>query len=205
MANGIVLHSPVAYDWLVWLATSGKESVFRERVLGLARIGPGESVLDIGCGTGTLAIAARQVVGVAGSVYGIDASPEMVTRAERKAAKAAADVFFLNALAQVLPFADAQFDVVLSTVMLHHLPRQAREGAVAEIRRVLKPGGRALVVDFGGNTRKGLLDHFHRRHGHVNVTEIVGFLGGAGLKIIESGSVGVRDLQFVLAAVPCCI
>ena len=80
-----------------------------------------------------------------------------------------------------------------------------REQAAAEMRRVLKPGGRVLVVDFGGNTaKKSLLDHFHRRHGHVAQSDILALLGEAGLKIIESGAVGVRDLHFVLAAVPCC-
>jgi ubiquinone/menaquinone biosynthesis C-methylase UbiE len=108
-------------------------------------------------------------------------------------------------LAQALPFPNAHFDAVLSTVMLHHLPRRVREQAAAEMRRVLKPGGRVLVVDFGGNRAKqSLLDHFHRRHGHVAPSEILALLGGAGLKIIESGAVGVRDLHFVLAAAPCC-
>ena len=205
VANGIVLHSATGYDWLVWLATLGRERAFREKLLRLARLGPGESVLDVGCGTGTLAIAARRVVGAAGRVYGIDASPEMTARAEKKATKAGAEVVFQNSLAQALPFPDAQFDVVLSTVMLHHLPRKVREQAAAEMRRVLKPGGRVLAVDFGGNTaKKSLLDHLHRRPGHVAPSDILALLGGAGLKIIESGAVGIRDLHFVLAAAPCC-
>jgi ubiquinone/menaquinone biosynthesis C-methylase UbiE len=116
------------------------------------------------------------------------------------------EVVFQNSLAQALPFPDARFDVVLSTVMLHHLPRKVRERAPAEMRRVLKPGGRVLAVDFGGNTakKKSLLDHLHRRHGHVALSDILALLGEAGLKIIDSGAVGVRDLHFVLAAAPCC-
>jgi ubiquinone/menaquinone biosynthesis C-methylase UbiE len=205
-ANGIVLHSAAGYDWLVWLTTLGRERAFREKLLRLARLGPGESVLDVGCGTGTLAIAAKRVVGAAGKVYGIDASPEMIARAERKATKAGVEVVFQNSMAQALPFPDAQFDAVLSTVMLHHLPRKVREQAAAEMRRVLKPGSRVLAVDFGANTakKKSLLDHIHRRHGHVAQSDILALLGEAGLKIVESGSVGVRDLHFVLAATPCC-
>jgi ubiquinone/menaquinone biosynthesis C-methylase UbiE len=193
-ANGIVVHSAAGYDWLVWFVTFGREPAFREKLLRLARLGPGESVLDVGCGTGTLAIAARRVAGAAGRVYGIDASPEMIARAKRKATKA-----------QALPFPDAQFDAVLATVMLHHLPSKVRAQAVVEMRRVLKPGGRVLVVDFGGNTakKKSLLDHFHRRHGHVAQSDILTLLGEAGLKIIQSGAVGVRDLHFVLAVAPC--
>src|SRR5688572_3378865 len=76
--TGLVLHSAARYDLLVWLITRGRERAFREKVLRLARLKPGESVLDVGCGTGTLAIAARPLVGPAGAVYGIDASPEMI-------------------------------------------------------------------------------------------------------------------------------
>jgi ubiquinone/menaquinone biosynthesis C-methylase UbiE len=85
---GLVLHRAAQYDLLLWLLTLGRERTFRERALGLARLSAGESVRDIGCGTGTLAIAAKQQVGQKGHVYGIDASPKMVTRAGKKARKA---------------------------------------------------------------------------------------------------------------------
>src|SRR6516165_536728 len=107
--TGIVLHSAAWYDLVVWLAMFGREPVFREKTLRLARIESGESVLDVGCGTGTLAIAAKQQIGPKGSVYGIDASPEMVDRATRKARKAGVEVLFKNAGAEALPFPDAQF------------------------------------------------------------------------------------------------
>src|SRR5437899_8062623 len=86
--TGLVLHSPVGYDRLIWLVTFGRERAFREKVLRLARLERGETVLDVGCGTGTLAIAAKRHVGPAGTVYGIDASPEMITRAGKKAGRA---------------------------------------------------------------------------------------------------------------------
>jgi ubiquinone/menaquinone biosynthesis C-methylase UbiE len=103
---GIVLHSPVLYDFTVWLAFFPKEQAFREKVLNLACIAPGECVLDVGCGTGTLAIAAKRRVGDTGAVHGIDASVEMLARAERKARKAGVEVLFLNGLAEALPFPD---------------------------------------------------------------------------------------------------
>ncbi len=203
--NGIVLHSPVLYDMTVWLAFLGKERVFREKVLNLGRVTSGESVLDVGCGTGTLAIAAKKRVGIEGSVRGLDPSMEMLARAEKKVRKAGVEVQFKSGVAEALPFPDAQFDVVLSTVMLHHLPQKTRRQCVTEIRRVLKPDGRVLVVDFEGFTdqRRSILSHFHRPHGHVRAQDIVALMADAGLQTIESGSVGIRDLQFVLATVPC--
>jgi ubiquinone/menaquinone biosynthesis C-methylase UbiE len=198
--KGRVLHSAAGYDLLAWLFLLGRERAFRETLVRLARLEPGQSVLDIGCGTGSLAIAAKRRVGPLGRVHGIDASPEMIARARKKARKAGVDVTFTNGVVERLPLPDERFDAVLSTLMLHHLPRAAREQCVREIRRVLKPGGRVLAVDFGGATgdRKSLIEHFHR-HGHVAMQEIVQLLGEAGLEIIESGPVGVRDLSFVLA------
>jgi ubiquinone/menaquinone biosynthesis C-methylase UbiE len=199
--SGIVLHSPVLYDLTVWLAFLGKEQAFRDKLLDLARLASGESVLDVGCGTGTLAITAKRRVGPTGTVHGVDASPEMLLRAEKKAKKAGVEVLFRNTLAESLPFADAHFDAVLSTVMFHHLPRKARLRCAREIRRVLKPGGRVLVVDFEGmaDEKRTLLSHFHRPHGHVRLNDIVELLKEAGLNTIESGPVGIRDLQFALA------
>ena len=204
--TGIVLHAPAFYDLTVWLAFFGRERAFRDKLLQLARIASGDSVLDVGCGTGTLAIATKRRVGAAGTVYGIDASPEMLARAEKKAKKAGVEVFFKSGLAEALPFTDAQFNVVLSTVMLHHLPRKARLQCANEIRRVLKPDGRVLAVDFEGfsEQKKSLLSHFHRPHGHVRSQDIVTLLGEAGLSVVDSGPVGIRDLHFVLAKPGCC-
>ena len=202
--RGIVLHSLVLYDFTVWLAFFGKEQAFRDRVLNLGRLAPGECVLDVGCGTGTLAIAAKRRVGPTGSVYGIDASLEMLGRADKKARKFGLEVLFRNGLAEALPFPNAHFDAVLNTVMLHHLPGKTRKQCAAEIKRVLKPGGRVLVVDFEGfsNQKRTFLSHFHRPHGHVSRSDIINLLSKAGLNPIESGPIGIRDLQFVLATAP---
>jgi ubiquinone/menaquinone biosynthesis C-methylase UbiE len=202
--TGLVLHKATGYDLLLWLVTRGREQAFREKMLQFAHLQPGEAVLDVGCGTGTLAILAKRQVGSAGDVCGIDASPEMIARAQKKAGKARVDVSFNEAFAQALPFPDARFDVVVTTVMLHHLPEKARAELAREIRRVLKPGGRVLAIDFSGKgkERKTFLDHIHRRHGHVDFKEIIALFRDAGLRIAESGAVGMRDLQFVLAYGP---
>jgi ubiquinone/menaquinone biosynthesis C-methylase UbiE len=203
--TGIILHRALWYDVFLWLVSLGRERGYREKALDLASLQPGESVLDIGCGTGTLAIAAKQRVGPAGRVHGVDASPEMLVRATRKASKIGAEVVFQNGIVERLPFPCGQFDAVLSTVMLHHLDPKARQQCAHEVRRVLKPGGRVLTVDFArpAQGKKGLLDHFHH-HGYLNLDDLVALLTEAGLKTLKSGAMGIGDLQFVLALAPSC-
>ena len=200
VTSGIILHSAGLYDFLASVMMLGRERSFREKVIDLARIKAGESVLDVGCGTGTLAIAAKRRVGPNGKVYGIDASPEMIARANKKARKAGAEVVFKNDVVEALPFTDQSFDVILSTLMLHHLPPETRKECAREMRRVLKPGGRILAIDFAtSGKKKGLLAHLHRRHGSVKLGEIIDVLSQAGLTIVESGELGMKDMHFVLA------
>lgn len=196
--HGLVLHWAARYDLLAWLLTHGRERELREAIIRLASLKTGNEVLDIGCGTGTLAIVASKHVGTTGAVTGIDASPAMIARANRKAGKASARATFQVAIAENLPFPDRRFDVVFSTLMLHHLPRKTRQQCASEIKRVLKVGGRVVAVDFGRAKRRGLLAHFHR-HGHVEVEEIVNLFVAAGLTPTSTGPVGMNDLNFVVA------
>jgi ubiquinone/menaquinone biosynthesis C-methylase UbiE len=191
------------YDKLTWVLTLGRERAVRERLVEIAALAPGEVVLDVGCGTGSLAVAAKRRVGASGSVRGLDASPEMIEQARRKAAREGLDIAFDVARAEALPLADGSVDVVLSTMMLHHLPAAVRERFAAEIRRVLRPGGRVLAVDFEppAHGRGGLISTVHR-HSHVPLAAIVELLARAGLRVTESGSVGVSDLKFAVAVAP---
>jgi ubiquinone/menaquinone biosynthesis C-methylase UbiE len=198
--QGHVLHGAGLYDFLAFLLTGGRERPLRERMIQLACLDRGNAILDVGCGTGTLAIAAKKRVGSAGEVFGIDASPAMVAKARRKSARAGVDVVFTNAVVEALPFTHARFDAVLSTMMLHHLPRPVRRQCAAEIRRVLKPQGRLLVVDFGRpQDRHGMLARFHR-HGHVDFTDVQAMLTDAGFTVTDAGPVGFSSLQFVRAS-----
>ena len=202
--HGIVMHAAARwYDVLAWMLTLGRERALRERMVALARLTPGERVLDVGCGTGSLAIAAKRRVGSSGTVHALDASPEMIAQVRRKAARASVAVDAHVASADALPFPDASVDVVLSTLMLHHLPRPVRQRLAREARRVLRPGGRILAVDFAApaRQRRGLIAHFHR-HGGVPLDAIVELLGEAGLVPLETGAVGMSDLQFALARAP---
>jgi ubiquinone/menaquinone biosynthesis C-methylase UbiE len=200
--TGRVLHSAGVYDLLAWALLGSHERAFRQRVLDLGRVSPGGAILDVGCGTGTLALLAKERVGPAGVAHGVDASPEMIARARKKARRAGLDVAFDEAVIEALPFPAATFDTVISTLMLHHLPRALRAKGAREMHRVTRPGGRVVVVDFGGRTGgRSFLERFHR-HGRLELAEMIRVLTGAGLTVEESGAMGVHDLQFVVARVP---
>ena len=140
---------------------------FHRRLLGQAAITPGARVLEIGCGTGNLAILARRLYPQA-EVVGIDPDPKALARARRKAGRGGLQVQFDRAYAERLPFPEASFDVVLSALMLHHLPSDLRVAALREARRVLTPAGSLHLVDFAGAADTGGLHAFLGRlvHGH---------------------------------------
>lgn len=198
---GLRLRRPARYDLLVWLLTHGRPRRLRERMLEPAKLRRGERVLDVSCGTGSLALLAKEQVGPEGRVHGIDASEEMIAFARTKAKRAGIKVAFDVAPAQALPFADASFDVVLNTLALHHLPRPSRYQSLSEFRRVLKPDGRALIIDFAEGEKKrghGLFGPLKHRHGSVPPDETAAAMRAAGFKIAGSGPIGVKSLHFVL-------
>jgi ubiquinone/menaquinone biosynthesis C-methylase UbiE len=137
------------YDPVVRLTT--REAAFKHRLLAQAAIADGMEVLDLGCGTGTLAIQAkRRSPGAA--LVGLDGDPRMLARARAKAARAGAAVRFDEGLADGLPYPDGQFDRVLSSLFFHHLDTGTKDRTIAEVARVLKPGGELHVADWGPAT-----------------------------------------------------
>src|SRR6478735_10495640 len=124
--------SPLRYDLMLWIASRGRERDFRERQLNLARVAPGESVLDVGCGTGTLAIAAARRVGEGGTVTGVDPSAALLARARKKARRARSGVAFELSGGEALPFPDRSYDLVLSSLVLHHLSHDALRSSAHE-------------------------------------------------------------------------
>lgn len=138
-----------------------------------AGIRDGDRVLEVGCGTGNLAVmAARRHPST--TVVAVDPGPRALARARRKSP--AGEVTFVHGYGQALPHPEGSFDHVLCAFVLHHLSPEAKRGALAEVRRVLRPGGTLHLVDLGGEPPSGLPDaglreeevvrHRSRRLGH---------------------------------------
>ncbi len=201
VTSGRVLHGARFYDLFAFLVSFGREKRLRQRTVELAGVAAGESVLDVGCGTGTLTLAAKAVAGSSGRVAGIDPSAEMIDAARRKAARARTDIEFRVGVVEALPFEDVSFDVVLSSLMLHHLPEDLKRKGFAEIARVLRPGGRFLAVDFIGGSPGHLLGRLlgHGRHGRGSggPDAATPLLEAAGFSDVTVGRMEAQNLGFV--------
>lgn len=133
------------YDALV----DGPMSATRMRQAVLGRLGDpsGQSILDVGCGTGTLAMMVQRAY-PAVRVAGLDGDPQILQIAHAKARRNGLITELTGARSDSMPFADASFDFVLTTLMLHHLTKDGKQGTATEMYRVLRPGGTLLGLDF---------------------------------------------------------
>jgi len=199
--KGKVIRWARFYDLATWLMTFGREPGIRKMTIELADIKKGERVLDVGCRTGTLTIAAKRQTGPAGEAHGIDPSAEMIGVSREKAAKAGVDAQFQTAVIEKLPFPDGHFDLVLSSLMLHHLPADVKRAGFAELRRVLKPGGRFLAVDLAASG--GHFGHIlqalgvHKAEGKLG--EAPDMLREAGFEDVELGRTKYKPLWVLRA------
>ena len=190
------------YDLAVQLTTLGQARRLRKMTVDQARIQPGDSVLDVGCGTGEVTLQAKTRA-KEGRVYGIDPAPEMIAVARTKARRKGLEIDFRVGVIEALPFPDSSIDVVTSSLMMHHLPDDLKVRGTAEIFRILKPGGRLLIADFmrpTGSFINHLYIAFTRHHGlQKGVEDLQPLLENAGFTQIVKPKEKVLIIGFVRA------
>lgn len=190
------------YDLVTNFMTLGQARRLRKTTVDQALIKPGDSVLDVGCGTGEVTLLAKTRART-GNVYGIDPAPEMIAVARKKAARKGLEIDFRVGVIEALPFADSSIEVVTSSLMMHHLPEDLKARGVAEIYRVLKPGGRLLIADFMQPTGT-FLNHLFivfTRHGRLRqgIEDMQGLLKNAGFSQITQANEKVLVIGFIRA------
>lgn len=147
----------------------GLDRARRELVLQ-AELRPGHRVLDVGCGTGSLAVLIKRLFpGV--EVVGLDPDEKALARAARKAGRARVAIQFDRGFSDALDYAAASFDRVFSSLMFHHLERHDKERTLLEIRRVLKHDGSLNLLDFGGPESAGHSSRVRGLHSHHRLND----------------------------------
>lgn len=134
------------YDFVVDAVTQA--GIFRNRLIQQAQFDAEHQILDLACGTGTLAILIKQRF-PAVNVTAVDCDGTILSLAERKANRAEVTIQFDRAFAENLPYSDASFDRVVSSLFFHHLTWDDKKRTVGEIYRILKPHGELHVADWG--------------------------------------------------------
>jgi len=175
----------------------------RRELLNQAHLRPNDRVLDIGCGTGTLAISLKQAYpGV--QMVGLDPDPKALNRARRKAKRACVDVRFDQGFADSLGYPSNSFDAVFSSFMFHHLETDVKQKTLSEVQRVLKPSGRLYFLDFEVQESTSGHNHWQLFHSRKRLKDnsesrILTLLTQAGLA--DAKKVATRRAIFGLASV----
>lgn len=196
------------YDVSVNLMTFGLVRRLRTKTVDHTLLKSGESVLDVGCGTGGVTIPAKLRVGKNGRVAGIDPAPEMIAVARRKASRAGLEIDFRVGVIESLPFSDGTFDAVNSSLMMHHLPEHLQVKGLAEIKRVLKPGGRLLIADMirpSPSFFKRFFTSLILHHGHgmqFGIEDLSELLKEAGFEYVQQLDDHFLRIGFVRATKP---
>lgn len=144
-AAGVHWLTPL-YDPLV--ALTCRDDRVKGRLVAAANLRPGQRVLDLGCGTGNLALRVKRACpGV--EVSGVDADPRMLSVAVAKAKRAGVETAFTRGFAEALPYPDGSFDRIVSSLFFHHLSPPQKVSALREAARTLAPSGELHVADWG--------------------------------------------------------
>jgi ubiquinone/menaquinone biosynthesis C-methylase UbiE len=183
------------YDVMTRLMGAGQA---RRGLLDQAQIRPGHRILDIGCGTGSLLIQLKRLY-PGTDVVGLDPDAKALARASRKAAREAVSIQFDHGFGDELPYPEASFDRVLSSLMFHHIPADEKVKTVRAIRRVLKPGGEFHMLDFEGPEKgaHGILSrllHSNQRLKDNSESRVLRVMTEAGFA--EPKKVGHRTMFF---------
>ena len=134
------------YDLLLNIIGFGTKQ--REKIVNLLKLKAYERILDLGCGTGSLLVVAKNENPNV-DMTGIDLDSKALGIAQKKIQQSNLNIKLIKSSADKLPFPDSSFDVVISTLVFHHLPTDVKKEALKEIHRVLKKNGRFLLADFG--------------------------------------------------------
>jgi ubiquinone/menaquinone biosynthesis C-methylase UbiE len=134
------------YDMVVGLTT--REKLFKQALVEQAKIRVNQRVLDLACGTGTLAVLLKRDAPQA-EIMGIDGDPKILALAKEKARAGNFDVQLDEGMSFALPYADESFDRVISSLFFHHLTRENKLKTLREVWRVLKRGGEMHIADWG--------------------------------------------------------
>lgn len=141
-----------AVDTLENILSGGNLERIINATLGAANLRSGDRLVDVGCGSGALAMRAATLrpdgKTLVGEVVGIDATPGMIDLARERAQAAGSTASFHVGTAEALPFADASVDALTNSYLFHHLPSDLKRQVLLEMWRVLKPGGRLVVTDY---------------------------------------------------------
>jgi ubiquinone/menaquinone biosynthesis C-methylase UbiE len=184
-----------SYEAYMSEATFGQERALRETTVNLAQVKSGDCILEAGCGTGTLTIAAKRQVGSSGKAFGIDVIPGMIELSQRKAAEANEEVTFQLGNIDDIPFPGNLFDAVMCSFMIFHMSENTRRKGIAEIQRVLKPQGRLLILDLASPTQPPPGENAQEPSGGVpqhDLRDLLPLMVASGFSDVEIGPVEFR-------------